>query len=81
MFVIFAEFNLMRKLLRLQTGKMPTAEVEKVWHLKMRKFGSALSTSRMALRLGIWLRAIKFFITQFQCLLRRRLASKERTPS
>ena len=62
-FVIFAEYNLMRTLLKLKTGKVPSADVMKDWYNRLRLMGSALSTTRMALRLGIWLSSIKFLIT------------------
>ena len=63
LFVIAAEYNLMRKVLHMRTGKMPSEVIVKDWYTRLRKMGSALSTSRMALRLFIWTGAIKFFIS------------------
>ena len=39
-FVIFAEYNFMRKVLHLRTGKMPTDEIVKDWYMRLRKMGS-----------------------------------------
>ena len=63
-FVIFAEFHLIRHVIRLRGGGIASQEVLKDWHTRLRKMGSAISTSRMVLRLGIWIGAIKFWIIQ-----------------
>ena len=69
----------MRRVLHLRTGKMPTEEIIKDWYYRLRKVGSQLSTTRMALRLGIWLSAVKFFITQIQCFISRRKNKNKET--
>ena len=63
-FVIFAEFNLIRHVIRLKGGGIASQEVLKDWHTRLRKLGSAISTSRMVLRLGMWISTLKFLVTQ-----------------
>ena len=71
----------MSKLLHLRSGKIPTDEIVKDWYMRLRKMGSQLSTTRMALRLGIWLNGVKFLITQLKCFIRRRTSkNKEGNP-
>ena len=63
-FVIFAEYNVMRHFLKLRDRKCPSPEVVKDWYTRLRKMGSGISTTRMALRLVQWLSGIKFLVAQ-----------------
>ena len=77
-----AEYNVMRKVLHVMRGKQPTDATVKNWYNRLRGIGSQLSTTRQALRLGIWLNSVKFFVAQFKCFLeRRRCKDKEKKPA
>ena len=64
MFVIVAEYGLMRYVLRFLKGREPTERHLKHWYNRTRGTGSSLSTVRMMLRLFSSIGAVKFFVEQ-----------------
>ena len=65
-FVIIAEYNLMRYILRLLNGRNPSEKHLKHWYTRTRGTGSSISTVRMNLRLVIWINSMKFFTEQMR---------------
>ena len=55
----------MRFVLRILKGRSTSAEI-KDWFNRTKQLGSALSTTRMALRICLWLVAVKYFAIQIQ---------------
>jgi hypothetical protein len=63
--VIIAEFNLARHVIRVFKKRKATAiEIEEQF-MRFKKIGSSLSTVRMAMRLGMLLSSVEFFLGQF----------------
>lgn len=62
--MIAAEFNLIRYVIRSRIGRYPSPATTKAYYTQIKVLASALSTTRMALRLGGWLKAIKFFLAE-----------------
>ena len=60
--MIFAEYHLMRHVIKLRDRRSANSNELKDWHTRLRKMGSAISSARMSLRLINWLEAVKFLI-------------------
>jgi hypothetical protein len=60
--VLISEFNIMKTVIRLAFGRRATAEETKDWFTRFKMTGSALSTSRMVMRLALGLDAFNYFL-------------------
>lgn len=69
--VIISEFNLMRYFIRVLQGReLKYQEVEE-WFRRFKTAGSALSTSRMCLRLCMGIETIGYFLKQLRDFMQK----------
>ena len=69
--VIISEFNLMRYFIRVLQGReLKQPEVEE-WFRRFKTAGSALSTSRMCLRLCMGIETIGYFLKQLRDFMQK----------
>ena len=64
--VIISEFNLMRYIIKVTLGRKPRKLELEEWFKRFKLAGSALSTTRMCLRLGMGIETVGYFIKQFR---------------
>jgi len=70
--VCISEFNLMRIAIRLYKKRIATKEEVLTWFKRFKVMGSALSTSRMALRLCGGIENLNFFLKQIRNYLQKK---------
>lgn len=68
--VIISEFNLIRYIIRIMCGRRPKPAEVTDWYKKFKTAGSALSTTRMCLRLFMGIETISYFLKQLRNHLR-----------
>ena len=68
--VQISEFNMMRHLIRFLQKRPATPEEIKDWFMRFKKLGSALSTTRMSLRLCTGIENLTYYLKQIQKYLK-----------
>ena len=78
--VIISEFNLMRYIIKLTLGRRPQKLEVEEWFKRFKLAGSALSTTRMCLRLGMGIETVGYFIKQLRNWFKQSKCAKSLLP-